>query len=228
MIEAMNVERILSVEDRARKHAALADPVRVRMLDLLTFGDLTPTVLREELGLPSNLVAHHLGVLEREGIITRTRSEGDGRRSYVRLNPGALPQLGSFAVAGAVRVVFVCSQNSARSQLARALWAEVSAVPAESAGTHPAARVAAGAVATAARHGLDLTGASPQLVDEIVNDTDLVITVCDRAREEYPGGTVHWSIPDPVRVGTDAAFDAAFDDLAGRINQLAPRILAVA
>jgi protein-tyrosine-phosphatase/DNA-binding HxlR family transcriptional regulator len=227
----MNVEQTSSVEDRARTHAALADPARLRMLDLLTDGDLTPTELREALALPSNLVAHHLGVLEREGIVTRTRSEGDGRRSYVRLNPGILPLLGPSAATQAtqaVRVVFVCSQNSARSQLARALWAQIGGVPAESAGTHPADRIAPGAMAAATRHGLDLTGTSPQLVDAIVHDDDLVITVCDRAREEYAGGAMHWSIPDPVRVGTDSAFEAAFADLAARITRLAPRVRAAA
>ncbi len=75
---------------RARKHAALGDPSRLRMLDLLTFGDLSPSDLGDEMDLPSNLVAHHLNVLEREGIVVRSRSEGDGRRAYVRLKPGAL------------------------------------------------------------------------------------------------------------------------------------------
>lgn len=224
----MNSERIFSVEERARKHAALADPARLRMLDMLTFGDLSPTELREELGVPSNLLAHHLGVLEREGIITRDRSEGDKRRSYVRLVPGALTGLGSFAAAGADRVVFVCSANSARSQLAEALWNTVSQVPAQSAGTHPADRIAPGAIAAAARHGLDLTGAVPRLVDDADMEGAFIITVCDRAHEEYPAGTVHWSVPDPVRVGTDQAFEAAFDDLRRRVDQLAPRILALA
>lgn len=224
----MNSERIFSVEERARKHAALADPARLRMLDMLTFGDLSPTELREELGVPSNLLAHHLGVLEREGIITRDRSEGDKRRSYVRLVPGALTGLGSFAAAGADRVVFVCSANSARSQLAEALWNTVSQVPAQSAGTHPADRVAPGAIAAAARHGLDLTGAVPRLVDDVDMEGAFIITVCDRAHEEYPAGTVHWSVPDPVRVGTDQAFEAAFDDLRRRVDQFAPRILALA
>lgn len=224
----MNSERIFSVEERARKHAALADPVRLRMLDMLTYGDLSPTELREEIGVPSNLLAHHLNVLEREGIITRERSEGDKRRSYVRLLPGALMGLGSFAAAGAERVVFVCSANSARSQLAEALWNAVSLVPAQSAGTHPADHVAPGAIATAARHGLDLTGAVPRLVDDLDMDGAFIITVCDRAHEEYPAGIVHWSVPDPVRVGTDAAFEAAFDDLRRRVDQLAPRILALA
>lgn len=224
----MKGERIFSVEERARKHAALADAARLRMLDMLTFGDLSPTELREELGVPSNLLAHHLRVLEREGIITRDRSEGDKRRSYVRLVPGALTGLGSFAAAGADRVVFVCSANSARSQLAEALWNTASAVPAVSAGTHPADRVAPGAIESAARHGLDLTGAVPRLVDDVDMEGAFIITVCDRAHEEYPAGTVHWSIPDPVRVGTDQAFEAAFNELRRRVDQLAPRILALA
>lgn len=223
----MNSERTFSVEERARKHAALADPARLRMLDLLTFGDLSPTELREELGVPSNLLAHHLNVLEREGMITRGRSEGDGRRTYVRLVPDALTGLGSFAAAGAERVVFVCSANSARSQLAEALWNAVSPVPAQSAGTHPAERVAAGAVAAAARHRLDLTGAVPRLVTDVDTDGAFIITVCDRAHEEYPAGTVHWSVPDPVPAGTDAAFETAFEDLRRRVDQLAPRILAL-
>ncbi|MBN9224373.1 MAG: ArsR family transcriptional regulator [Microbacterium sp. SCN 70-27] len=222
----MNNERMWSVEERARKHAALADPVRLRMLDLLTLGDLSPTELRTEVGVPSNLLAHHLNLLEREGIIARDRSEGDKRRTYVRLVPGALTGLGLFADvdAAADRVVFVCSANSARSQLAEALWNTVSPVPAQSAGTHPADRVAPGAIATAARHGLDLTGAVPRLVDGIDMEGAFIVTVCDRAHEEYPGGTAHWSVPDPVRTGTDAAFESAFADLRRRIDQLAPRI----
>lgn len=226
----MNNERMWSVEERARKHAALADPVRLRMLDLLTLGDLSPTELRTEVGVPSNLLAHHLNLLEREGIIARDRSEGDKRRTYVRLVPGALTGLGLFADvdAAADRVVFVCSANSARSQLAEALWNTVSPVPAQSAGTHPADRVAPGAIATAARHGLDLTGAVPRLVDGIDMEGAFIVTVCDRAHEEYPGGTAHWSVPDPVRTGTDAAFEAAFADLRRRIDQLAPRMLASA
>lgn len=223
----MNSERTFSLEERARKHAALADPARLRMLDLLTFGDLSPTELCEELGVASNLLAHHLGVLERERIITRGRSEGDKRRSYVRLRPGALTGLGSSAAAGADRVVFVCSANSARSQLAQALWNSISAVPAQSAGTHPADRVAPGAIAAAARHGLDLAGAVPRLVDDVDTEGAFIITVCDRAHEEYPAGAVHWSTPDPVRIGTDAAFESAFDDLRRRVDQVAPRILAL-
>lgn len=216
------------LELRAAMHAALADPARLRMLDLLTFGDLSPTELLRELpGMTSNLLAHHLKVLERAGIVSRTRSEGDGRRMYVRLNPRALMQVGSFATAGAARVVFVSSANSVRSQLAQALWNDVSEIPAVSAGTHPAAEVAAGAVAVAARHGLDLAGAVPTKIAGLVTETDFVITVCDRAHEELGVGAVHWSVPDPVRDATDEAFEAAFADLAARVTRLVPRMLAL-
>lgn len=223
----MNGERI-SLEQRARQHAALADPARLRMLDLLALGDLSPTELSEELALPSNLIAHHLKVLQREGMIHRGRSEGDGRRTYVTLAPGGLPDLGLATVASATRVVFVCSANSARSQLAQALWNDVSEIPAISAGTHPADAVAAGAIATAAKHGLNLTGVVPQQVAGLVQETDFVITVCDRAHEEFPARSVHWSVPDPVPTSTDEAFEAAYENLTARVTRLAPRMLALA
>lgn len=216
-----------SVEMRARKHAALGDPSRLRMLDLLTFGDLSPSDLGDEMDLPSNLVAHHLNVLEREGIVVRFRSEGDGRRAYVRLKPGALVQLGSFAAAGARRVLFLSTTNAARSQFAQALWNDVSEIPALSAGTHPAVDVDPRAVAVATRHGLDLNAARPQPMDALVREDDFVITVCDRAYETYRGTTAHWSVPDPAPTGSDQAFEAAFADLARRVSQLAPRLLAL-
>ena len=222
----MNAEQIL--EARARKHAALADPARLRMVDLLTLGDLSPTQLREQVGVPSNLLAHHLNVLEREGIVSRGRSEGDGRRTYVTLIPDALPNLRPAIAARAERVVFVCTANSARSQLAQVLWNESSDIPALSAGTHPADRVAPGALKVAGRHGLSLDGMVPRLVDDVVEDADFIVTVCDRAHEEYPAHAVHWSVPDPLRVDTDAAFEAAFADLASRVTRLAPSLRATA
>ena len=222
----MNNE-VTRLEMRARKHAALGDPARLRMLDLLVFGDLSPSELRDELGLPSNLVAHHLNVLEREQIIDRVRSEGDGRRTYVRLNHDVLGQLGSFAAGAAQRVVFVCSANSARSQLAEALWREASDIPATSGGTHPTDHVADGAIAVAHRHGLTLDDSKPKDAAGLVQDTDFVITVCDRAHEEFPGATVHWSVPDPVPQASAEAFEEAFGDLARRVSQLAPRMLAL-
>ncbi|MFC7614349.1 low molecular weight phosphatase family protein [Actinokineospora soli] len=122
------------------------------------------------------------------------------------------------------RVVFVCSRNSARSQLAAALWVERSRVPGVSAGTRPAERVHPLAVATAKAHGLSLGEARTRHVDQVVAPDDLVIAVCDTAHEELaPGDRLHWSVPDPAAVGTEDAFDTAFRDLADRVERLAPR-----
>ncbi|MFC7788809.1 arsenate reductase/protein-tyrosine-phosphatase family protein [Microbacterium sp. MAHUQ-60] len=220
----MDTEENAELVARARRHAALAEPVRLRIMDFLMQEDLSPTELGRRLGLTSNLLAHHLNVLEAEGLIRRDRSEGDRRRSYVRLDGRPPLEPGPDRARTASRVVFVCTANSARSPLAQALWGAASSVPALSAGTHPADRVASAAVDVAARHGLDLTGAVPRLVDDRITASDLIITVCDRAHEEYPVTALHWSVPDPVRVGTAAAFDAAFDELEKRVSRLAPLV----
>lgn len=219
----MNSEGI-DLERRAAIHAALSDPARLRVVDTLVFGDVSPSDLSEQLGMPSNLLAHHLGVLEREGLIARTRSEGDRRRTYVRLLPEALRETRVGGVRHASRLLFVCTANSARSVLAAALWSRMSAVPAVSAGTRPAAAIAPGTVAVASRHGLDLSDASPARLDAVARPDDFVVTVCDSAREAIgPFADAHWSIPDPVEHG-DEAFDAAYDQLVARVEELADRI----
>ncbi|MGK9148484.1 helix-turn-helix domain-containing protein [Plantibacter flavus] len=223
----MNIERNDAVEARAAKHAALSDPTRLQVIDLLTLGDLSPTEIRVALGVPGNLITHHLNVLESVGMITRHTSEGDRRRSYVHLTSGAFNGLVPGAAGTASRVVFVCSANSARSQLAAALWVQQSSIPVASGGTHPAERIAPGALATAERHQLALPATAPSALDTVLGADDFVITVCDNAHEDIGfTGDLHWSIPDPVRVGTDAAFDAAYAELERRIADLAPRLLA--
>ncbi|TDD69923.1 ArsR family transcriptional regulator [Jiangella aurantiaca] len=223
----MNTERT-GVERRAAKHAALADPSRLHIVDLLSLGDLSPSELQARLGMPSNLLAHHLNTLDAAGLLTRGRSEADRRRSYVRLTPGALDGLVPGAAGQAHRVVFVCTANSARSQLAAALWQQASQIPVASAGTHPADRVDPGAVAAARRHRLPLRAARPQRLADVAADDDLVITVCDHAHEELGDlGGLHWSIPDPVPAGTAEAFDATVTALAGRVDGLAARLAAI-
>ncbi|MGY3381705.1 protein-tyrosine-phosphatase [Arthrobacter sp. TE12231] len=223
----MTIEAIKDLRVRAAKHAALADPARLRIVDLLTLGDFSPTELQAELGMPSNLLSHHLRALEDAGLATRHRSEADRRRSYIRLAAGALEGLVPGAEHGARRVLFVCTKNSARSQLAAALWQQVSEIPSASAGTHPADRIAPGAIEVARRHGVDLADLPPRNLEQMAGDGDFVVTVCDNAHEELPGlGGVHWSVPDPLRLGTEEAFENAFNDIAHRINDLAPRVLA--
>lgn len=220
----MNIEEN-DLAGRVARYAALADPVRLRIMDLLTLGDAAPVELQAELGVSSSLLAHHLNLLEREGMLIRTRSEADRRRTYLRLAPGAFDGLIPSPTLGVRRVVFVCTGNSARSQLAAALWHDASDVPVASAGTHPADAIEPGALAAATRHGLTLRAARPRALDDVAQADDLLVTVCDTAHEELAGrGRVHWSVPDPVRAGTDAAFDAAFEDIASRIQGLAPRL----
>ena len=223
----MNIEPNVSIEQRAAKHAALGDPSRLRIVDLLTWGDLSPTEIRVALGISSNLVAHHLHALEAAGMVTRSPSEADRRRTYVRLTDTALEGLDPRRKNRAERVVFVCTANSARSQLAAALWATQSTVPAASAGTHPAERVDPGAVAAAHRHDLRMPGGRPRLLDDVLRDTDVIVSVCDNAHEELGTTThLHWSIPDPVPVGTDAVFDSAYAELERRVGRLASLLAA--
>ncbi len=223
----MNTERT-SLEERAAKHAALADAARLRIVDLLALADRSPGELQAELGMPSNLLAHHLGVLDRAGLIVRTRSEGDRRRSYVHLRPGGLDRLLPAPILSARRVVFVCTGNSARSPLAAALWTRASDVPATSAGTHPAPEISPKAVAAAKRHGVPFGPHTPRDLDGMIGEDDLVVTVCDRAHEElHRASALHWSVPNPGHIGTDAAYDAAFDEIARRIGDLSSRLSAI-
>ncbi len=225
-IEAMDADRTESLRRRAALHRALADPARLQIVDSLALGDASPSELAEALGMPSNLLAHHLKVLEREGVVGRGRSEGDRRRSYVHLVPGTLDRLGSPPARPAARVLFVCTANSARSHLAAALWRRASAIPAESAGTHPAAAISPGVLDSARRHGLDVPEVRPQHVADARGDDDLVVTVCDRAHEELVIPVdVHWSIPDPLRLGTPEAFDGALEEIARRVDHLAPHLV---
>jgi len=220
----MNIKE-MSLEARAARYAALGDPARLRIVDLLALGDHSPSELQDALGISSSLLAHHLNWLEREGVLSRSRSEADRRRSYLRLLPRAFDGLAPRTFASPKRVVFVCTANSARSQLAAALWKRSSDVPAASGGTHPAEAIEAGAIAVAERNGLSLANAMPAALKDVIDDGDWVITVCDTAHEELGAiGTVHWSIPDPVRAGTAAAFDEAFQSIAQRIGDLAPQL----
>jgi len=260
----------MDLEERARAHAALGEPVRLAIVDELVLGDAAPGELSARFGLATNLLAFHLRVLDDAGLVRRVRSEGDGRRQYVQLRlddpavaaltrpapgPASAPTGGE---AVPEQVVFVCTANSARSQLAAAAWRRVSALPVASAGTHPAARVHPRAVAAARRHGLDLTGATPTALPGALDAPDgdrrrepggaggpLMVAVCDNAHEELarglysrdrpgstghqrPGGRggpargwLHWHIPDPVRVDTDEAFEAAYAQITERVDRLA-------
>jgi arsenate reductase (thioredoxin) len=131
-----------------------------------------------------------------------------------------------------VRVLFLCTQNSARSQMAEALLKERGRgrIEAGSAGTSPAARVNPYAVEELKRRGIDWSGGRPRSVDDVADERwDIAITVCDNARETCPilpgRMSAHWGVFDPAAVAGDdgvkrAAFRAAAEVLDRRIDRL--------
>ncbi|HEY3023791.1 MAG TPA: ArsR family transcriptional regulator [Actinomycetota bacterium] len=220
----------LSIARRAAIHAALADPHRLEIVDELAMSDRSPSELSASLAIGSNLLAHHLRVLEEAGIVERLSSAGDARRRYVRLVPDAVSVIAEpVATLVARHVLFVCTANSARSQLAAAVWNARHEVPASSAGTRPAPRVRPEAIRAAARAGFDLETATTRSIDEIATSPDLLVTVCDIAREELGSlpddvRLLHWSIPDPALTPSASAFDQTLHRISSRVDRLAPHV----
>jgi protein-tyrosine-phosphatase len=135
-----------------------------------------------------------------------------------------------------LRVLFVCTGNSARSQLAQAVLQRKGRgrFQADSAGSQPATRVHPRAIDTLERHGYAFAGHAPQSVDAVLHQTwDFVITVCDRAREScpvFPGQPViaHWGMPDPAEVsGTETAQQRAFDETLVLVSRRIDLLLAL-
>jgi len=131
------------------------------------------------------------------------------------------------------RVLFVCTGNSARSQMAQVILNRKGAgrFVADSAGSAPAGRVNPLAIAALQDHGYRWDGHQPQGLDAVTRQPwDFVITVCDHAREScpiFPGQPVaaHWGMPDPAEAtGSEEerrrAFDQALLLLSRRIDLL--------
>lgn len=220
----MNAE--LSLDARVAVHAALGEPVRLAIVDTLRVGDASPGELGRRLHLTTNLLAHHLNVLEDAGVVVRRRSDGDHRRTYLRLVSDVLDELTPTKRIDSTRVVFVCTRNSARSQLAAAMWPHRSRVPVACAGTDPADRIHPRAVRLARRHGHPLDDARTAHVSDVLSAGDLVVVVCDTAYERLARDRrwrrLHWSVPSPD--DNDLSFESVYADLAGRIEQLVPAL----
>ena len=125
------------------------------------------------------------------------------------------------------RVLFLCTGNSARSQIAEKILNQKGRgrFVAESAGSQPAAQVNPLALEALERYGYFWTGGRPRGLEGLAErDWDFVITVCDRAKEAcpfFPGQPViaHWGMPDPAAVvGTAEERRRAFDDTVLTIN----------
>ncbi len=226
-----------------------AHPVRWQLLTELAESDRLVRELTALSGRPQNLVSYHLRELRSAGLVTSRRSTADGRDAYyaadldrcgdlLRSAGAALhPGLGSARVdapttsTGGGSVLFLCTGNSSRSQLAEALLREMTggSFHAVSAGSAPKA-VHPNTVRVLAERGIDAAGATPKHLDEFVDrHFDAVVTLCDRVREICPEWTgehrrIHWSVPDPSLEG-DAdesypAFERTVDELERRIRFL--------
>lgn len=234
-----------------------ADPLRWRLLSELGRSDRRVRELCVLLDRPQSLVSYHLAKLSAAGVVSRRKSTADGRDSYYtldlarcgdllaasgsELHPGLRLSVspssgrGQTGSAGA-KVLFLCTGNSARSQIAEALTGELSggAVLARSAGSHPKP-LHPNAVRVTRERGIDISDWHSKHLSEFAEDRfDCVVTVCDRVREvcpEFPGQpeAIHWSIPDPSREGTTdkqtyRAFERTAQELSTRIPYLLDRI----
>lgn len=237
----------------------VAHPLRWRLLQELSRSDRAVRELTEHLREPQNLVSYHLRRLRDGGLVSARRSAADGRDSFyaidltrceqqlqmtggalhpaLRLAPAPLPPR-AVKAARRRRVLFLCTGNSARSQIAEALLEHTSAdtVEVASAGSHPKP-LHPNAVRVMRSRGIDISGNRTKHLDELASQRfDMVVTLCDRVREVCPGfpaqpELVHWSMTDPAReAATDRASYPAFErtaaELETRIRFLLPLLAA--
>jgi arsenate reductase (thioredoxin) len=135
------------------------------------------------------------------------------------------------------RILFVCTGNAARSQMAEGLanYIGEGRIEAHSAGTFPAGLVVSHAVTVMKERGIDITSQYSKGIDEVPGPFDLVITLCDSAVQECPAVLLetrheHWSTFDPsfASGGPDAvkqAFREVRDRLESQISALLDRLL---
>jgi len=227
-------------------------PIRWSLLIRLARSDYRVQDLVEYLKLPQNLVSYHLRQLRSGWLVTERKSSADERSVYYRLD---LEQFHLFymdageqlhpAITGArtapdnekigsstpsLRILFLCTENSARSQMAEALMRHLShgTIAAYSAGNRPAQQVHPLAQRVMQRMGIDISQAIPRHCETFFREHfDAIVTVCDRVRELCPlfpndPERIHWSFPDPAQVeGTEEVQYAAFEQTA---RQLTTRI----
>ncbi len=232
----------------------LSDPLRWQLVAALGRSDRRVGELVQLVGKPQNVVSYHLAELRQADIVSARRSSADGRDVYYRadlfrcrdllgaaggtLHPGLALAPASPTGAGRrtarTRLLFLCTGNSARSQIAEALVEHRSAgtVEARSAGSHPKP-LHPNAVRVMAERGIDIAGNTTKPLTRFArNRFDRVITLCDKVREicpEFPGTptTAHWSIADPAAAGaTDEASYPAFEQVADEIDDRVALLLA--
>jgi protein-tyrosine-phosphatase/DNA-binding transcriptional ArsR family regulator len=232
----------------------LSHDLRWKILTALARSDCSVHEIIQALGEPQNVVSYHLRKLREHQLVTERRSTADERSLYYSLDLEKLrtlylttgdvlhPALGHMDDMDAspdpqqepmpvtpmtpVRVLFLCTQNSARSQLAEALMRQMSTKHIEvvSAGTQPTG-VHPLTLRVLATRGIDGSYLRSKHLDELRGQAfDYIITVCDRVREACPtwpaeSECIHWSLPDPVQVeGSEDERYHAFEHTASQLT----------
>ena len=236
----------------------ISEPLRWQLLQELARSDRRVNELTTLAAKPQNLVSYHLREMRKAGLVSARQSSADGRDTYYRLDLvrcrrllaatasalhpglplGALPLAARPTSRGSrARVLFVCTGNSARSQIAEALLVARSdhTVEARSAGSHPKA-LHPNAVRVLAERGIDISDHSTKHLRRFARSHfDHVITLCDKVREicpEFPDHprVAHWSMADPALDGDSddtsyPAFERTAEDLEARIGFLLPQLI---
>ncbi len=230
---------------------ALADDTRLDIVRLLVLTDLKAGEIVTQLHAPQNAVSYHLRQLRAFGLLRDRQSSFDARDVYYSvdlqrlqtlffaagdaLHPGIAPgshgATSSLAVAPRLRVLFLCTHNSARSQMAEGIMRQLGGDQVEVASAGTAVRaVHPLAIQMLDEWGIDASQHTSKTLDQYRGQSfDYVITVCDRAREScpvFPGDPqrIHWSFPDPTLIEDPKqqlrAFRAIRAELATRIRYL--------
>ncbi len=220
--------------------------LRWRLLSELTRSDRQVRELTGLVSQPQSLVSYHLARLRAGGLVAMRRSSADRRDTYYRIDlarcgelfadaagalhpglrpapPGSTPQ-----VSPAARVLFLCTGNSARSQIAEALLRRCGgeAVETFSAGSHPKRLHPDAVQVMRERFDIDISGQRVKHLSEFTGQRfDAVISLCDRVREvcpDFPGPPelIHWSIPDPAAEDDHLAFERTAAELDTRVRFL--------
>lgn len=232
----------------------VADPLRWRLLGELARSDRRVGDLCELIGKPQSLVSYHLRELRNAGLVSARHSSADRRDTYYRVDIGRCAEL--LRAAGAAlhpairleclpveptsaprshrrRVLFLCTGNSARSQMAEALIEHRSQhrISARSAGSHPKP-LHPNAVRVMAERGIDISGQTSKHLDRFSRSRfDRVITLCDKVKEvcpEFPDQptTAHWSMADPAAEAEGDTSYPAFVRTADEIDERVALLVA--
>jgi protein-tyrosine-phosphatase len=207
----------------------LAHDLRWKIVTLLARGDYNGLEFVRLLGQPQNLVSYHLRRLHEQHLVREHRSTADERSIYYSLDldtvrslyqsagealhpalgviEAPLPRAEALPHQDALRMLFLCTENSARSQMAEALLRHLShgRIDAYSAGSHPT-QVHPLAQQVLAERGISTEGLRSKSIDEFAGQSfDVIVTVCDRVHEAcptFPGDPecIHWSFADPAAV----------------------------